>query len=593
MLESATAKNDLLLEASIPHGAVSLESILCTEELRRRPWRPPDYEKENRALVALAGALVESPFNILQTLAETILDVTQCDSSGLSLLTKDDGGKRFYWPAIAGEWKRHIGGGTPRDFGPCGDVLDQNRTLLFRHFERRYPYFIPITPAVEECLLVPFYIGGKAVGTIWAITHGDRREFDSEDERIMNTLGQFASLAYQTVESIEDLKLQIAAREQAETAVRALASGLEAKIRRLVDSNIIGIFIWNLDGRIIDGNEAFLRIIGYDRGDLIAGRLNWRELTPPEWQEAADRRVAQLEASGTTQPHEKEYFRKDGTRVPVLVGAAAFEGSSGEGVGFVLDLTDRKRAERAYTEVQMELAHANRVAAMGQLSASIAHEISQPLGAVLSYANAASHWLAAQPPAVEEVRGALDFIVKSGVQASEVVDRIRALVKKAPPRTDKLEINEAVLEVIGLTRNEMAKNGISVRTQLAESLPAIQSDRVQLQQVILNLLINAMEAMSARSEGPRDLLISTAKTDSEGVLVSVRDSGPGLAPESVERLFEPFYTTKPGGLGMGLSICRSIIESHHGRLWATANTPHGAVFQFNLPPYSSGEKEDR
>jgi PAS domain S-box-containing protein len=593
MLESATAKNDLLLEASIPHGAVSLESILCTEELRRRPWRPPDYEKENRALVALAGALVESPFNILQTLAETILDVTQCDSSGLSLLTKDDGGKRFYWPAIAGEWKRHIGGGTPRDFGPCGDVLDQNRTLLFRHFERRYPYFIPITPAVEECLLVPFYIGGKAVGTIWAITHGDRRKFDSEDERIMNTLGQFASLAYQTVESIEDLKLQIAAREQAETAVRALASGLEAKIRRLVDSNIIGIFIWNLDGRIIDGNEAFLRIIGYDRGDLIAGRLNWRELTPPEWQEAADRRVAQLEASGTTQPHEKEYFRKDGTRVPVLVGAAAFEGSSGEGVGFVLDLTDRKRAERAYTEVQMELAHANRVAAMGQLSASIAHEISQPLGAVLSYANAASHWLAAQPPAVEEVRGALDFIVKSGVQASEVVDRIRALVKKAPPRTDKLEINEAVLEVIGLTRNEMAKNGISVRTQLAESLPAIQGDRVQLQQVILNLLINAMEAMSARSEGPRDLLISTAKTDSEGVLVAVRDSGPGLAPESVERLFEPFYTTKPGGLGMGLSICRSIIESHHGRLWATANTPHGAVFQFNLPPYSSGEKEDR
>src|SRR5215813_14823964 len=538
MTEACTPASEIKFEDSIPEAGASLESILCTEELQCRPSRPPDYEKENRALVTLVSALADSPSTILQTLAETILETTQGDSAGLSLLTKDGkrpdaSGNRFYWPAIAGTWNPHVGGGTPRDFGPCGDVLDQNRTLLFRHFERRYPYFIPITPAVEECLLVPFYIGGKAVGTIWAITHGDRREFDSEDERIMNTLGQFASLAYQTVESIEDLKLQIAAREQAETAVRALASGLEAKIRRLVDSNIIGIFIWNLDGRIIDGNEAFLRIIGYDRGDLIAGRLNWRELTPPEWQEAADRRMAQLEASGTTQPHEKEYFRKDGTRVPVLVGAAAFEGSSGEGVGFVLDLTDRKRAERAYTEVQMELAHANRVAAMGQLSASIAHEISQPLGAVLSYANAASHWLAAQPPAVEEVRGALDFIVKSGVQASEVVDRIRALVKKAPPRTDKLEINEAVLEVIGLTRNEMAKNGISVRTQLAESLPAIQGDRVQLQQVILNLLINAMEAMSAMSEGPRDLLISTAKTDSEGVLVAVRDSGPGLAPESV------------------------------------------------------------
>ena len=186
----------------------------------------------------------------------------------------------------------------------------------------------------------------------------------------MNTLGQFASLAYQTVESIEDLKFQIATREQAETALRELANGLETKIRRLVDSNIIGIFIWNLDGRIIDANEAYLRIIGYDRGDLIAGRLNWRALTPPEWRGADDRRAAQLEASGTAQPYEKENFRKDGTRVPVLVGAAAFEGSSGQGVGFVLDLTDRKRAERAYTQVQMELAHANRVAAMGQLSAS-------------------------------------------------------------------------------------------------------------------------------------------------------------------------------------------------------------------------------
>jgi len=367
----------------------------------------------------------------------------------------------------------------------------------------------------------------------------------------------------------------------------------EAKIRRLVDSNIIGVVMWCADGRIIDANEAYLRIIGYDRGDLIAGRLNWRDLTPPEWRGADDRRGAQLEAGGTAQPYEKEYFRKDGTRVPVLVGAAVFEERSGEGVGFVLDLADRKRAERAYTQVQMELAHANRVATMGQLSASIAHEISQPIGAALSYANAASHWLAAQPPNLEEVRRDLGFIVESGVRASEVIDRIRALVKKAPPRKDRLEINEAILQVIALAQNEMANNGISVRTQLAEALPAIQGDRVQVQQVILNLLINAIEAMREMSEGLRELVICTAKIDAEGVLVAVRDSGPGLAPESVDRLFESFYTTKPGGLGMGLSICRSIIEAHHGRLWATANTPHGAVFQFTLPPYSYGEKDDR
>jgi C4-dicarboxylate-specific signal transduction histidine kinase len=241
----------------------------------------------------------------------------------------------------------------------------------------------------------------------------------------------------------------------------------------------------------------------------------------------------------------------------------------------------------------MELAHANRVATMGQLSASIAHEISQPLGAALSYANAASRWLAAQPPNLEEVRRDLSFIIESGARASEVIDRIRALVKKAPPRKDWLEINEAILQVIALAQNEIASNGILVRTQLLEALPAIQGDRVQLQQVILNLVINAIEAMSAMSEGPRELLLSTAKTDSGGVLVAVRDSGPGLAPESIDQLFESFYTTKPSGLGLGLSICRSIIEAHQGRLWAIANSPRGAVFQFTLPPYSDGDKQDR
>jgi signal transduction histidine kinase/ActR/RegA family two-component response regulator len=174
---------------------VPLESILCTAELNRRPSRPPDYETENRALAALSQALADSPRTILQTLADTIVEVFQSDSGGISLLTKDE--KRFYWPAIAGAWKPHLGGGTPRDFGPCGDVLDRNSPLLFRHFERRYTYFLPVTPPVEECLLVPFYVEGKAVGTIWAIAHNDRRKFDAEDMRQLVSLGRFASAAYQ------------------------------------------------------------------------------------------------------------------------------------------------------------------------------------------------------------------------------------------------------------------------------------------------------------------------------------------------------------------------------------------------------------
>jgi transcriptional regulator with GAF, ATPase, and Fis domain len=216
---------------SLPDGAASLESILCTEELRRRPSRPPDYETENRALVSLRSALANSPQTILHTLAETILEVTQADSSGLSLLTKDDGGKRFYWPAIAGMWKPHTGGGTPRDFGPCGDVLDRNCTLLFQHFERRYPYLLPVEPSAEECLLVPFYVEGKAVGTIWAIMHDDRRRFDAEDERLMGSLGKFASSAYQTLAYVEDLKFQVAEREKAERELRELTNTLEMRVR--------------------------------------------------------------------------------------------------------------------------------------------------------------------------------------------------------------------------------------------------------------------------------------------------------------------------------------------------------------------------
>ena len=333
----------LRLEESIPGSrSAPLESILCTEELRLRPFRPPDYETENRALAALASALAESRSNILQTLADTILDVTRCDSSGLSLLTKDDGGKRFYWPAIAGMWKPHIGGGTPRDFGPCGDVLDQNRTLLFQHFERRYPYFEPVTPLVEECLLVPFYVDGRAVGTIWAIMHSDRHKFDAEDERLMSTLGQFASLAYQTLEHIDNLKLQIEARGKAEAEVRELASGLEAKVRCLIDSNIIGIIIWSHDGRITDANETFLRMVGYSRADLVAGQVSWMELTPAEWRSADAQRLAMLKSMGISPPHEKEFFHKAGHRVPVLVGGAAFDQAGDDGAAFVVVLSDRK-----------------------------------------------------------------------------------------------------------------------------------------------------------------------------------------------------------------------------------------------------------
>jgi C4-dicarboxylate-specific signal transduction histidine kinase len=229
------------------------------------------------------------------------------------------------------------------------------------------------------------------------------------------------------------------------------------------------------------------------------------------------------------------------------------------------------------------LAHANRVATMGHLAASIAHEVTQPIAAVVTTADAALCWLGAQSPDLGEVRQALGNIIKDGNRASAIIGRIRSLIKKAPPRHDLLDINQAIFDATALTRSELLRHHIALQIQPGQELPVVQADRIQLQQVLLNLIINAIEAMSAVNEGPRELLISSASHAVDSVLVAVRDCGPGLTPESFDHLFHAFHTTKPDGTGMGLSICRSIVEAHGGRIWATANAPRGAVFQFTLP----------
>jgi C4-dicarboxylate-specific signal transduction histidine kinase len=221
---------------------------------------------------------------------------------------------------------------------------------------------------------------------------------------------------------------------------------------------------------------------------------------------------------------------------------------------------------------------------VGETAASIAHEVNQPIAANVTNASAALRWLAAQPPDLEEVRQALGRIVKDGTRAGEVIGRIRAMLKKSPPQKDWLDINQTISEVVVLTGSEVKENRISLQTRLSNDLPPIFGDRIQLQQVLLNLVQNAVDALTEVSEGSRELLISSGKHESRGVLVAVRDSGPGLDPEALAHLFDTFYTTKPEGMGMGLAISRSIIEARGGRLWATADEPQGAVFQFTLPP---------
>jgi C4-dicarboxylate-specific signal transduction histidine kinase len=312
------------------------------------------------------------------------------------------------------------------------------------------------------------------------------------------------------------------------------------------------------------------------------GPPDWTELTPPEWRERDLQTLAELNSTGTVQPFEKEYFHKGGSRVPVLIGGALFKEGGSEAVAFVLDLSERKRAEEALRELESDFAHINRVSMMGELAASLSHEITQPIASARNNARAAQNFLDMQPPDLGEVREALACVVGDVDRTGEIIDRIREQMKKAPPRKERFDLNGAIDEVIVLARSAIIRNGVSIQTRLTDGLLSVQGDRIQLQQVVLNLILNAVEALDSVEAGTRELLISSEEGDT-GVLVAVRDSGPSIDPTHLERVFEAFYSTKSGGVGMGLAICRSIIAAHGGRLWAELNQPRGAVLKFTLP----------
>ena len=283
------------------------------------------------------------------------------------------------------------------------------------------------------------------------------------------------------------------------------------------------------------------------------------------------------------------HTRRDGTVVPVASRWALQRDEEGNPVAVLEtnnDITERKRAEEALQRVQSELAHVSRVMTLGELTASIAHEVNQPLAAIVTNSNACLRWLGGATPNLAEARQAVERIIKDGYRASEVISRVRSLVKKAPPRNDLVDLNKVIVEVLALAQNEARRNRVFMKRELASDLPPVIGDRVQLQQVILNLIMNGLEAMAKVNEGARELTVSSSKDESDNLIVAVRDSGVGLDQADLERVFDAFFTTKPDGMGMGLAICRTIIESHGGRLWATANSPSGAVFQFTLPAAS-------
>jgi PAS domain S-box-containing protein len=385
-------------------------------------------------------------------------------------------------------------------------------------------------------------------------------------------------LALEAAMSLENLHLCSDLQEQ------------DTKTRRIFDSALDAVLSIDEDGKVTEWNAQAETMFGWNHDEAVGRRLS-ELFIPHRYRDAHDKGLKHFLSTGEgpllNRRIEIVALRRDGTEFPVEVSIAPYQiDGNWEFSGFVRDITEKKAAEasaRRHREMEMELAHANRVATMGQLSASIAHEVNQPIGAAVTNAHAALRWMGATPPNMDEVRQALNRIVTNGNRATDVLSRIRAFIKKSPPRHDSFDVNQAVLEVVALTRSEAKENGVAVQLRLAEGLPAVQGDRVQLQQVILNLIMNAIEAMSASDVASRQLLIGSVRSESNDVCVEVQDSGPGFPMESVEQIFNAFYTTKSAGLGMGLSICRSIVEAHGGQLRAAAAQPRGAIFTFTLP----------
>jgi C4-dicarboxylate-specific signal transduction histidine kinase len=427
----------------------------------------------------------------------------------------------------------------------------------------------------------------------------DRADFPGEvDQMLLSVAANHAATAFRMARLVDDHRRAEAALRESERQLRQSRDDLETKVAErtaelqrseayLAEAqrlSHIGSFGWDICSGKLYWSEETYRIFECDRADQPTVDFVL-ERTHPQDRAVVQQTLDRARRDRKDLDFEHRLLMPAGQSKHVhIVGHPAF-GKAGdfvEFVGTVIDVTERRRAE----EDRQTIAHANRITTMGQLTASIAHEVNQPIGAVVTNAQAALRWVDMKPPELHEVRQALGRIVRDGRRAGEVVGGIRALVAKTPPHRDRLDINNVILEVIALTHSEIHGHGVALRTQLAPDLPLVQGDRVQLQQVMLNLILNAIEALSEIFEGSRDLLIISESGGADSVRVVVQDSGPGLSPQSLDRLFESFYTTKPKGkgMGMGLTICRSIIEAHGGRLWATANEPRGAAFQFTLPP---------
>jgi PAS domain S-box-containing protein len=512
--------------SEVANDKVPLDSILCTEELSQRPSRPPEFEKENRSLIALIQAMVDSPKDILQALADTICENLGCGSAGISLLSRD-GGTRFYWPAISGIWKPHIGGGTPRNFGPCGDVLDRNRPLLFKHVERRYTYFLPVQPAVEEALLVPFYVSGIARGTVWAVTHDDLRRFDAEDKRQLETMARFASAAYQAVLSLD--------------ASRQLAA--------IVSSSDDAIISKNLDGVILSWNQGAERLFGYTADEAIGKSITL--LIPADRLDEEPLILERLRKGERVDHFETVRKKKDGSLVNVSVTISPLNDDLGRVIGaskVARDITERKETEEARKDaevgaklLQVQDVERRRIArelhdGVGQLLAAIRMNVSRVFKEKERLSDPAARCVAENMNLTE--------------QAASEIRTVSYLLH--PPMLEEIGLSSALASYVeGFSR----RSKLRVRLQVAPDFGRLpQEYELTLFRVVQECLTN-VHRHSGSSTATVRLLVTA-----EEIRLDVEDNGKGIDQEMTAKI------ASGASVGVGMRGMQERIKSLGGRM---------------------------
>jgi PAS domain S-box-containing protein len=381
--------------------------------------------------------------------------------------------------------------------------------------------------------------------------------------------------------------VDITERKRAEEALRVS----EARWRSIFEHSVVGIGTTDRERRYLSANPALQRMLGYNEEELRG--LTLADVTHPDDRDATDRGLTAVWEGRQESYHiEKRMIRKDGGVISVNTTGAPVPATESDPAflpAIVVNVTEQKRAEEALRVSRAELARVSRLTTMGELTASIAHEVNQPLAAIVASGNACRRWLASDRLNLDRARDSIDRIIRDSHRASEIITRIRSMTRKAPPPQLPVDLNDVIADTLSFARGELLAKGISVRSARLEGLPSITGDSVQLQQVVLNLVMNAVEAMASVTDRERILAVTSQRADDGSPIVTVEDSGLGLDAANAERIFDAFFTTKPGGMGMGLSISTSIIEAHGGRLWASPNLPHGTAFHLKLPAASGAD----